>query len=459
MVATMNLKKLLIGLLIAAIVTPAMASATTFSTGPKNEQVVEGHTVFALIEKVKEGWAVAGLVREVTPKVLWFNDQYLVGGEDRYPCGGYVLAVPEGDASPFNEGIDIFALNAAGPSFDYLESYIITDPNDFVWEIDLYRYQYDIETSPTLNLFGSVDSLVWVVPILNTNIVDDGSSSCQPIVDAPVAGYLDPGLNAKCYSGGQYFDDGNQRCGPNTASCTGISQAYPDTQDFDGDGVSSPPGGPPVNTVPNGLTPTCDWPRLYNFLLFGYWSDLNGSGGSKDVRDGDNKQYGCSDANKDGIVDCTPGSPDFGADNEDKNGCEEGPYAPDTIQYDCMDEDGNGSGDPHTAADPADDNEGNSHAYNPTLCDTDGDGTVGSAGDTPCWGELHTHETARLDLYFSSTFRPQEPAVKNYKIMDNVGSAAPFHDHNGAAGTPTCPPGWISPGGGGYPGAPTPYCP
>ncbi len=456
----MNIRKLLVALVVAAIAAPAMASATTFSSGPKNEQVVEGHTVFALIEKVNQGWAIAGLVREITPKVLWFNDQYLVGDEDRYPCGGFVFAVPEGSQSPMSRGINTFE-PLTTEEYEYLESYRITDPNDFTWEIDLYSFSYDHQTDPNspLDLFNSANNLVWVVSVLNTNIPDDGTSSCQPIVDAPTAGYLDPGLNAMCYSGGQYYDDGAQRCGPNTPDCAGIRQAYPDTQDFDGDGVSGPAGGPVVQTTPNALGPVCDWPRLYNFLLFGYWNDLSGrSSRGTDVRDGDNKEYGCSDANGDGVTDCTVGSPDFGADNEDKNGCEEGPYAPDTIQYDCVDD-----------ADSVDDddNEGNSHAYNPTMCDNNGDGVIdladtdfdGFPDDTPCWGELHTHETARVDLYFSSTFRPDPPISPNYVINDLVGSAAPFHAHNGATGTPTCPPGWINPGGGGYPGAPTPYCP
>ncbi len=439
----MNAKKILAAALVAVISMPAFVAAEQFDLGPKNEQVVEGHTVFALLEKQRQGTAVAVLVRENQPKVLWFNDQYLVGEEPRYPCGGHVMAVNEGDPDPRD-----FSDNGAAPNsypsvqgtsvvmnVEYIESYRVVDPNDFAWDIDYYLVNYLVEipgsNGDPLQLDRSFP--IWAVSILNAGINDDGTSSCQPIVDDPAAGYLDPGLNGMCYSGGQYYDDGAQRCGPVTASCTGIADGYPDP--------ATPPGtSPPVLTTPNGLTPVCDWPRLYNAVLFMFWEDLY-------VNDGF-KEYGCSDADGDGVTDCSVGSADFGADNEDKNGCEEGPTDADEIQYDCVD-------DPLTADD---DNEGNSHAYNPTLCDTNGDGVIG-AGDTPCWGELHTHETARIDIYFDSEKRPPVSPVRNYVLFDTVGSAAPFHDHQGAGGTPTCPPGWINPGGGGYPGAPTPYCP
>ncbi len=436
----MNTRKLLIALVVALIMVPTFGAATKWSKSnsvAQNEQVVEGHTVYTVFEKTNQAWAVAGLVREFEQRVLWFNDQYLVGDVARYPCGGYVFAVPQGAPSPY----------ANNPNHQYQHSYRVTDPNDYVWEIDYYTY-------------GAAPRRAWVVPILNLNVNDNGVDSCQPVVDVPPAGYLDPGLNEKCYSGGQYFDDAQQRCGPVTPDCPGIESGYPDP-------ATAPGTTPPVLTTPNGLTPVCDWPRLYNFLIVGLWNLLGTYDGTK--------QYGCSDADGDGITNCedeelAPGvdNPDFGDDNEDKNGCEEGPYRDaHEVQYDCIDEDGNPSGDPHSAADPADDNEGNSHAYNPTMCDNNGDGVIdgsdtdgdGFPDDSPCWGALHEHQTARVDLYFHSTYRPTTPVSRNFVIDDNIGSTAPFHNHAADSGTPTCPPGWINPGAGGYPGAPTPYCP
>src|SRR5260221_11219859 len=106
------------------MVVPALGAATPIVAPPVPEQLVEGHTVFTVIEQVKTtaqsqaeyAAAVAVLVREATaviqndrfPGVLWFNDQYLADPikpdnaqtSTRYPCTGAVLAVNAGDAEP-----------------------------------------------------------------------------------------------------------------------------------------------------------------------------------------------------------------------------------------------------------------------------------------------------------------------------------------------------------------------
>lgn len=103
---------------------PALGAATPIVVPPVPEQLVEGHTVFTVIEiaavtntsEVRFAAAVAVLVREYAannaaqrfPGVLWFNDQYLVNPEQsesaskyfRYPCGGAVMAVNRGDPDP-----------------------------------------------------------------------------------------------------------------------------------------------------------------------------------------------------------------------------------------------------------------------------------------------------------------------------------------------------------------------
>ena len=58
--------------------------------------------------------------------------------------------------------------------------------------------------------------------------------------------------------------------------------------------------------------------------------------------------------------------------------------------------------------------QGNSHPHN-----------FNHPGDA---GMPHIHETARVDVYFTSDARPQ-PALRTYYINDVVGSTAPFHTH------------------------------
>lgn len=109
---------------------PALGAAAPIVVPPVPEQLVEGHTVFTVIEiisgeqtrtnETRFAAAVAVLVREYNnnarvnaqrfPGVLWFNDQYLVNPEQgdgpgggasfRYPCGGAVMAVNAGDPDP-----------------------------------------------------------------------------------------------------------------------------------------------------------------------------------------------------------------------------------------------------------------------------------------------------------------------------------------------------------------------
>lgn len=220
---------------------PALGAATPIVVPPVPEQLVEGHTVFTVIEivaatqtnEVRFAAAVAVLVREYQarnvaqrfPGVLWFNDQYLTNpyqdendfARFRYPCGGAVMAVNAGDPDPrmviarigdhaappwgygadgdvtvgdaeqtytnppwqkpypgtYSYGNDYAWVGVdpasgdvwsdsvvgtadgqgivptvagiagfGGPSgpYDYRESYLITDPNDHSWIIDVYDF-------------------------------------------------------------------------------------------------------------------------------------------------------------------------------------------------------------------------------------------------------------------------------------------------------------------------------
>ena len=110
---------------VLALAIPALGAAAPIVAPPAPEQLVEGHTVFTVIEVARRtdateerfAAAVAVLVREFKansaavrfPGVLWFNDQYLVEPDNpssdpyanyRYPCGGAVMAVSSGSPDP-----------------------------------------------------------------------------------------------------------------------------------------------------------------------------------------------------------------------------------------------------------------------------------------------------------------------------------------------------------------------
>ena len=127
---------------------PALGAAAPYLPvvvpDPAREQLVEGHTVFTVIEvnrttevdgDTRFAAAVAVLVRERVseplalrfPGVLWFNDQYLVAPSTapadvriRYPCGGAVMAVNRGDPDPRMAFVNVHAqagpAEAGGPS-------------------------------------------------------------------------------------------------------------------------------------------------------------------------------------------------------------------------------------------------------------------------------------------------------------------------------------------------------
>src|SRR5581483_4268693 len=246
-------KRMLAVAAVLVLAVPALGAAATIVTGPVQEQLVEGHTVFTVIQvavnnttvSAKFAAAVAVLVREQTnsnanfrfPGVLWFNDQYLVNPSSpssgsnsyRYPCGGAVMAVNQGDPDPrmllvdagdrtlptatrqggsdhdlvtgvgYGDNRSLVGVNTANPDVytdtglsviqggagsDYVESYTITDPNDHTWQIDKYQaYTHDGLTSGTGQTIYNYP--VWVVNIMGGRVFipDDGTTSCQPYVD------------------------------------------------------------------------------------------------------------------------------------------------------------------------------------------------------------------------------------------------------------------------------------
>ncbi len=466
---------------VLALAIPAMGAAAPVYANPVTEQLVEGHTVFAVLEVVEKqtdktvefAAAVAVLVRENVqvkvanrfPGVLWFNDQYLVNPynntrdsqDARYPCGGAVLAVNENDpdprvsigpnAPPPADGLgqpvpgddplsngpygnDFAWLNAQGTppysdaltgvrtglpngNFGYRESYIITDPNDHMWQIDVYDHY------TRLALPGTVDSTiytstVWAVNILGSPVFtpDDGAANCSPYMDlldlGIVAGDRDVLHNYTEARRAVFGDCDDQGCLPpegHPGSPDGVTTgAY---QDNPRGGYSEPStnsgafcynGNDATNGCPNGPV------RLYNALLYFKLRDLNVNGGPRDHSNS--------------------------GDTTQTNGCQTG------TEWACP---AGGAND--------DDNEGFSHPFHPGASATNqaeacpsyfagsnpsnhGGSTTAQDGVTfqGAGGECdYLHATKNIDLYFSGAGRPFPPVVPNYTITDFQGSSAPFH--------------------------------
>jgi hypothetical protein len=339
------------------MVVPALGAATPIVVPPVPEQLVEGHTVFTVIEQVTTNTtssqefaaAVAVLVREASviqsnerfPGVLWFNDQYLVDPVSnannnpniRYPCTGAVMAANAGDTIP----------PAPGTTETYIESYLITDPNDNQWNVDKWSETSALATYP-----------VWTVALLGNdagaNTPDDGVSNCNPFNDCS-------GLLTQC-----------------PASDNGSGSGFP--------------------------TPGATGYLKYNAVLYFYLEDLTVAGANKFHN---------------------PAGPQTYTAGADASGCQVGtnPVFPD--QWPCPNNN--------------DDQEGNSHPFNPfnglPVCvNCVGRGNHGgSAGVIPGTnqggdGVQGSHATRDIDLVY--TAHPT-PLTRNYRVIDTEGSTAPYY--------------------------------
>lgn len=328
------------------------------------EQLVEGHTVFLTIgvvenktEAERYAAAVAVLVRDRTqkinewrfPGVLWFNDQYLVDPEqqekksrvnDRYPCTGAVIALNRGDPMDADALGRWSLVNAT-----YLnESYLITDPNEHQWIVDLWN---------TTN-----GSHAWSVAIMNNHwqahIPDDGKRNCRT-----------------------YTDTLNVRYG------SAVNQTFA-TPDFL-DPRHKDPGD-------HGIGYPCDdcSPIQYNAVLYFRLDHLRMQNASKDHREGVGDDWWA-----------------------DAAACHDSV----TNDWICPNE--------------ADDQEGNSHPYNPDLPwpGVSYDGRNNHGGSDVCQPDgniVDCHATFDIDIYFGY-LRP--PVVRTYWLVDTPGADAPYHCH------------------------------
>src|SRR5581483_799910 len=409
------------------------------------------------------------------PGVLWFNDQYLVNPSSlsigsnsyRYPCGGAVMAVNQGDPDPrmllvdagdrtlptatrqggsdhdlvtgvgYGDNRSLVGVNTANPDVytdtgpsviqggagsDYVESYTITDPNDHTWQIDKYQaYTHDGLTSGTGQTIYNYP--VWVVNIMGGRVFipDDGTTSCQPYVDQVLSQVYG---TAPVPPADQVYPEEQSRslyCSTPTLQGHGSPLDMP---------ARDQPGEPcktnyvePAGNSPSGAGVPGD----------------NTSGGY--CYDGNVHTAGtnCTDTNLYPVriynallyfhfEDLhTTGVITHDASNTDTNGCQAG------TEWACPNGDDNA--------------EGNSHPFNPygdssvspgsgpntaQACPPAAEGSNpvnhgGSAGSNLC---NHSHAVAQIDLYFSPAGRPMPPLNPHpgdaTRDSDTQGSSAPF---------------------------------
>lgn len=379
---------------------PMVGAAAVIYTGPEEEQLVEGHTVFSVIQVRKDdatakeefAAAVAVLVREnirkITyterfPGVLWFNDQYLVNpmsgsfsdnyaSSVRYLCGA-VIAVNDGDHVPLDEnGVPIVPNNAT-----LKESYKITDPNDEIWDVDRWEYDGDPNTD------GWQAAPMWSVATKGAGTRymtgDDGKTPCSSVSD-------NPGCSAYL----PITDDTPQRpdgyTGPWPANRDPV---YRDDQD-------SPPGdvggegrfGCRANAPVNYGNRTS-----YNAVLYFFLEDLTDPGTAKD----------------------------HGAATTDVAACQPGTYQY-SMAWPCPGGDDNA--------------EGYSHRYNPEKewPDQVSEGRGNHGGSTGCGpnvggGPQNRHATCNIDIYFGRVNKTSIP-MRTWRVFDTEGSTAPYHCHD-----------------------------
>lgn len=356
-----------------------------------SEELVEGHTVFTVVEPALNttserhfAAAVAVLVRQNVltrfdyrfPGVLWFNDQYLTdpdpymmngtcttayceqrGNTTRYPCLGAIVAVNRGDAAP--AWLAKPPLNASDFAGTYVESYLFTDPNGYSWTED----KWDLGGRPVWTV--GLDSSKNPYSDQARQHEDDGNFNCAPLKDGAVH-------NATGDNGYGYVCGGN--------------------------------GGPKCAQL------------SYNAVLYFLLDDLDQPGAPKNH---------------------TAGSTDRA---NDVSGCDDKPDSHFKDNWPCPA--GN------------DDREGNSHAYYPHCVDPPvtysetvpfpppngttltnecrspflDPGRVNHGGSDDCTGDgiadARCHATRYIDVYYGVA---PVPASRNYVLYDVEGANAPYN--------------------------------
>jgi len=391
-----------------ALLLPTIVVARPLFTGPQQEQLVEGHTTFAVIRAVPANnttqtdfaAAVAVLVREIPhndvyarfPGVLWFNDQYLItpsGGNtgasqpaERYPCGAIIVA-NQGDAVPTDgNGVHIIPSTAT-----YVESYYITDPRDNHWITDKWT-DGGVTLWSVATGNGQSESPFASAP-------DDGVRTCgkaggsfqngcyPPFVDDTPEG-SDP-----IFHEDPVYHDNNSKTLADPLGHEGRNQMLcfsqnPSTKSGD----QSPT---PYGYICGSGTQRCNG-EAYNAVVFFFLEDLTNAGAPKNH---------------------TKGSTDY---NSDVSGCS----------------------DPSWPCPAGDDNrEGNSHPYNPIPKNSAtgawpnyiAEGRNNHGGSADCTGDsvndANCHATRNVDIYFG--YRQHALPTRTWRVFDAEGSTAPYY--------------------------------
>lgn len=473
-------------LLAALLLASTLAAAVPGEAPPASELLVEGHTVFLVLDG--EGASVVGPLPEAPlagasssaadapsrfPGVLWFNDQYLVEADNgarplmsaeerrgaeygaavavlaRTPegerCGGAILAVNHGDPDPRQRllsvdgrdplagddaeraavGVDTrgdvtsdgLATNQAGglhgalvdpdASWDYHESYRVTDPNGYTWIVDKYRATTRVGLRDgTMQSYGFP---VWVANLHGLPAFTADAAAQDELGDCvPERSLVEPGPfpGILCRTGFEGIDP-FARSGEGDVGLDADGRVPGARQDDPCFGYAQPSragfcyGGQPAHAAPAGCTGvSADAKplRRYHALLYFRWHDLR-----------------FADAPRDHADPATTG---------DTNGCQRG------TEWPCP-ENGRHAGDA----------EGNSHPAYPRTpphdvgpaCPVAGSNPTNHGGST--WGARgcdYAHATARVDVYYSANGRPPEPAARWFAIEDSQGSSAAFHDFSSA---------------------------
>jgi hypothetical protein len=205
------LRIVLVLVLSFAVLPLAALSSATVPIAAHPATLVEGHTVHATLGAAAavapNGLPVKGTpitqpifasTESTFPGVRWFNDQYVVdplanSGEPRrdFSAGAAVLVSDASGRTPCTGALFVVDHGAADPrgsltQESYLESYIVTDPNDRTWNVDRWASPIDGGSVYTVAINDNQDGY---------NVPDDGTSNCAPVRDGVIAhGQGDNGL-------------------------------------------------------------------------------------------------------------------------------------------------------------------------------------------------------------------------------------------------------------------------
>ena len=427
------------------------------------EQLVEGHTVFTVIEVTRGAEingttrfaaAVAVLVREYTsenrnvrfPGVLWFNDQYLVNpesGEDgvvdyRYPCGGAVMAVNRGDPDPrvnlagvgvTNGGETTWTTTGSAPhdslnaTVDPAAATVTASSDATVTAMGLAPLGTTYTYKETYTITDPNDHM-WVIDRYDGYRRTSASAQSAVVYQYPVWVVNIMGTPAFIPDDGSlsctpFYDGTLQQTNELSCSTTAVPAFGLGGQDDPCAGYANPSrngycySGQAAADFGNDCSKAPM--RLYNAVLYFKLEDLTDEGAPRTHDTASTDTNGCQAGTE---WTCPAGSDDAEGNSH--------PFHPTTGGH----AEAEACTSTSTAANPNPTNHGGSAGA------TYGTDVGGKYGPLPC---DYTHATRDIDIYFSATGRPMRPAHVLLSVgggfYDPQGSEAPFQNYPTAYGT------------------------